>query len=66
MVEYLDRRIEAGQVRRVTSTRLAARLIIETCTTWAIHIKWDRSPEVFDEDEARENVVSSLTNGLAL
>ncbi len=64
LVQYLEARIAAGQIRVVNNPRLAARIIIETCTTWAVHIKWDRSPEDFDPDEARENVVEFLATSL--
>lgn len=63
---YLATRIEAGQLCRVASVELAARMIIEVVSTWAIHIKWDRSPEAFDPDEARENAIDFLVTALAL
>jgi AcrR family transcriptional regulator len=66
LYRYLGMRIEAGQLRRVVNVRLAARMIIEVASTWAIHIKWDRSPEEFDPDEARENAVDFLVTALAL
>ena len=50
----------AGQLRSVRNVRLAARLILEVCMTWAVHIKWDRTPEDFDPDEARENAIDFL------
>jgi hypothetical protein len=40
-------------------------MIIEVCSTWAIHIKWDRAPEEFDPDEARENAIDFLVAALA-
>jgi len=64
LVRLLDKRMQAGQLRRVSNVRLAARMIIEVATTWAIHIKWDRSPEDFDPDEARENAIDFLTHAL--
>lgn len=66
LVRYLDKRMQAGQLRRVANVRLAARMIIEVATTWAIHIKWDRSPEDFDPDEARENAIDFLVHALAV
>ncbi len=65
LVRYLEMRMQAGQLRRVANVRLAARMIIEVTTTWAIHIKWDRSPEDFDPDEARENAIDFLVSALA-
>ena len=55
----------SGQLRRVKNVRLAARFIIETLATWAIHIKWDRSPESFDPQEARENAIAFIVEALA-
>ncbi len=66
LVRYLDKRMQAGQLRQVANVRLAARMIIEVATTWAIHIKWDRSPEDFDPDEARENAIDFLVHALAV
>ena len=65
VADYLTLRIEGGQLRRVKNVRLAARFIIETLATWAIHIKWDRSPESFDPQEARENAIAFLVEALA-
>jgi AcrR family transcriptional regulator len=66
LCRYLQMRMDAGQLRRVANVRLAARMVIEVATTWAVHIKWDRSPEAFDPDEARENAVDFLVTALAL
>jgi AcrR family transcriptional regulator len=65
LVRYLGRRMDAGQLRRVPNPRLAARMVIEVCSTWAIHLKWDRTPEDFDPHEARENAVDFLVTALA-
>ncbi len=66
LVRYLEARIAAGQIRPVRNVRLAARMIIEVATTWAIHIRWDRTPEDFDPDEARENAIDFLVHALVL
>lgn len=65
LTRYLGRRMAAGQLRRVSDVRLAARMIIEVCSTWAIHIQWDRAPEHFDPTEARENAIDFLVTALA-
>ena len=57
--------IEGGQLRPVENVRLAARFIIETVATWAIHIKWDHSPESFDPQEARNNAIEFVVEALA-
>ena len=64
MARYIERRIEAGQIRPVPNIRLAARIIIETVATWAVHIHWDRAPEAFDPEEARTNAIDFLVRGL--
>ena len=64
IVDYLTLRTEGGQLRRVKDVRLAARFIIETIATWAVHIKWDHSPESFDPQDARENAISFIVEAL--
>jgi AcrR family transcriptional regulator len=64
LTDYLDARIRSRQLRPLRDTRLAARLAIETITTWAVHIKWDRSPQKLDDEAARENVIHFLLHGL--
>ena len=66
IADYLTLRMEGGQLRRVSNVRLAARFIIEVIATWAMHIKWDHSPESFDPDEARENAIDFVVEALAL
>jgi len=61
---YLESRIAAGQLREVPDLRLAARIVIETCATWAVHIHWDRAPEIYDPDAARTNAIDFLVRGL--
>jgi len=64
LVRYLERRIAAGQIRPLPNVRLAARMVIETVTTWAVHIHWDRAPEPFDLGESRSNTLEFLVRGL--
>lgn len=66
MARYIESRIESGHFRPVPNLRLAARIVIEGCATWAVHIHWDRSPEPFDPAEARDAVIESLVRGLLL
>ena len=61
---YLEHRIASGHFRPVSDVRIAARILIETCTTWAVHIHWDRAPEVYDPDEARAAVIEFAVRGL--
>jgi AcrR family transcriptional regulator len=64
LAEYLESRIEANQLRPVEDIQLAARFVIESITTWAIHIKWDQAPQKFDERAAQDNVIEFLVRGL--
>jgi hypothetical protein len=61
---YFASRVAAGQLRALPNPRLAARIVIEALTTWAVHIHWDRSPEALDPVEARATVVDFLTRSL--
>ena len=61
---WLEARMRAGQVRPFPDPRLPARFVIESIATWAMHIKWDVSPQAFDEKAARDNVVEFLVRGL--
>lgn len=64
LVRYLAKRMASGQLRRVAHVNLAARMVVEVATTWAVHIKWDRVPESFDPADARENAVDFLVAAL--
>jgi AcrR family transcriptional regulator len=64
LVRYLESRIRAGQLRRLPDQRLAARLVIETCATWAVHIHWDRAPEHYEPEAMRANAIDFLVRGL--
>lgn len=61
---WLEARMRAGQVRPFPDPRLPARFIVESVATWAMHIRWDVSPQVFDEKAARDNVIEFLVRGL--
>ena len=64
LARYIERRVEAGQIRPIQNLRLAARMIVETVATWAVHIHWDRAPEDFDPEESRSNAIDFLVRGL--
>ena len=61
---YLEARSAAGQLRSQPNPRLAARIVVEQVTTWAVHIHWDRAPEAIDPAEARTTVVDFLARAL--
>lgn len=64
LIRYLTARIEAGQLRPVADVRLAARIVIETCATWAVHIHWDRAPENYEPELMRENAIGFMVRAL--
>jgi len=66
MARYLELRVRSGQLRPLANIRLGARLLQEVAVTWAIHIHWDRNPERFDPDEARENAIAFIVNAFSL
>ena len=64
LVGYLESRVRAGQLRRFPDVQLAARFVIETIATWAVHIKWDAFPQAFDAKAARDSAIDFLLRGL--
>jgi len=64
LATYLESRIRGKQVRVVPDARVAARLILETVVTWAVHRHWDPSPQAIDEQVAEDTVVQFLVGGL--
>ena len=65
IARYIEQRIAVGQIRPVPNIRLAARIVIETVATWAVHIHWDRAPEVFEPEEMRSGAIDFLVRGLS-
>jgi AcrR family transcriptional regulator len=64
LTRYLDERVRRRVFRGVPDTTVAARLIIETATFWAVHRHSDPHPQVVDEAVARETVVQFLARAL--
>ncbi len=64
LAEYMQLRMRAGQLRAHAIPQLLARIAIENIATWAIHIKWDPSPERFDPVAAKEAVIEYILQGL--
>jgi AcrR family transcriptional regulator len=64
LTAYLERRIAGGQMRAVPSPRIAARFIVETIATWAVHMHWDPAPQTYDPVDAEETVVLFLVGAL--
>ena len=63
VARYLEKRAAIGQLRPIADVRIAARILIETVATWAVHIHWDRVPESFDPDAARATAIDFLVHG---
>ncbi len=61
---YLEARRRNRQLRPIHDLSVTARLVIETITTWTVHIKWDRFPQHFDEKAVADAVVGMLLHGL--
>ena len=64
LVRYLQKRVDEGVVRSFPDVRVAARVALETCMTWAVHIRWDPSPQQMDEEQAEGIVAQILAGGL--
>ena len=60
LTQYLDERVRRRVFRSVPDTTVAARLIIETVTFWAVHRHSDPHPQVVDEAVAKDTVVQFL------
>jgi len=61
---YLASRIKLKVFRPVPDTAVAARVILETIVTWAVHRHWDPSPQVIDDKIAEDTVVQFIVGGL--
>ena len=61
LTRYLDERVRRRMFWSVPDTAVAARLIIETVTFWAVHRHADPHPQAVEETVAKETVVQSLT-----
>jgi AcrR family transcriptional regulator len=57
LVEYLEQRIGQGYFRKVPSTHVAARTILETIAFWAVHRHWDPSPQEVSEEAVQATIV---------
>jgi len=61
---YLAARIRNGHFKTLPDAAVAARFMIETIMTWAVHIEWDPAPQTIDPCDAEETVVHFLLGGL--
>ncbi len=61
---YLDSRIRGGWLKPVPDLALAARFVIETIATWAVHIHWDPAPQAMEPGDAEDTAVHFLLSAL--
>lgn len=64
LTRYLESRIRRGRLRAVPDPAVAARFVIESVATWAIHIHWDPAPQPIDPHLAEETVVHFIVGSL--
>ncbi len=64
LTRYLDARIRGGWLRPVPDLALAARFVIETIATWAVHIHWDPAPQSMEPGDAEDTSVHFLLAAL--
>jgi len=64
LATYLENRIRLKQFVPVPDTRVAARVILETIVTWAVHRHWDPSPQTIDDQVVEDTVVQFVVGGL--
>jgi AcrR family transcriptional regulator len=64
LARYLETRIRRKLFRAVPDATVAARVIVETIVTWAVHRHWDPSPQVLDDKVVEDTVVQFVLGGL--
>ena len=64
LAQYLGERVRRRAFRSVPDTTVAARLIIETVTFWAVHRHSDLHPQVVDDAVAKDTVVQFIARAL--
>jgi AcrR family transcriptional regulator len=60
LTRYLDAPSRRRQLRAVADTAVAARVILETLTFWAVHRHWDPAPQTVDEKDAEDTVIALI------
>jgi AcrR family transcriptional regulator len=62
--QWLGDRMRRRRLRRFPDVAVAARIVLETLTYWAVHRHWDPSPQAFDEAAVEESVVAFVVGAL--
>ena len=65
LTRYLEARIGPDGFPAVVDANVAARFVIESIATWAVHIHWDPSPQAIPPQLAEDTVVSLIVRGIA-
>lgn len=65
LASYLERGVARGQIRALPNVQLAARMVLETVASWAIHMPWDAAPTAFADDEVENAVVDMIVHAYA-
>jgi AcrR family transcriptional regulator len=60
LIRYLEAPARKRRLRRFPDTAVAARMILETVTFWAVHRHWDPAPQEVDEQAAEDTVVTFI------
>jgi len=60
LTAYLKDRARRGLLRIPGDVAVAARIVLETVTFWAVHRHWDPSPQIVDDEVAVTTVVRFL------
>jgi len=61
---YLERRTASGALALAAEPVVVARFIVETISTWAVHIHFDRSPQALSREVTERVVMHFLRSGL--
>jgi AcrR family transcriptional regulator len=64
LATYLESRIRLKVLPAVPDGAVAARVVLETIVTWAVHRHWDPSPQAIDDQVAEDTVVQFIVGGL--
>jgi AcrR family transcriptional regulator len=64
LVRYLEARIHQGRIPPLLDVPVAARFVVETIATWAVHIHWDPAPQSIDPELVESSIVQLVVGGL--